>query len=79
MGLHDTPSFIDFVLSKTGQKQLSFIGHSEGNAQVFAGASIKPELYEDKVNLFVALAPVASSHNITFERAQKSAPYWREI
>lgn len=28
MGLYDTPAFIDFVLDKTGQSQLTYIGHS---------------------------------------------------
>jgi len=32
MGLKDTPSFIDFVLEKTGQSQLTYIGHSRGTS-----------------------------------------------
>lgn len=32
MGRHDTPAFIDFVLEKTGQEQLTYIGHSQGTA-----------------------------------------------
>lgn len=64
MGLKDTPAFIDFVLEKTGQEKLTYIGHSQGTAQVFAGASLMPDFYADKLNLFVALAPVASTHNI---------------
>ena len=30
MGTHDTPAFIDFILGKTGLKNLTYIGHSEG-------------------------------------------------
>ena len=30
MGTYDIPAIIDFVLAKTGQSQLSYVGHSEG-------------------------------------------------
>jgi len=30
MGLYDLPAEIDFILEKTQQKQLSYVGHSEG-------------------------------------------------
>jgi len=59
MGLHDVPSFIDYILAETGQEQLTYIGHSQGTAQAFAGASLMPEYWTEKVNLFVALAPIA--------------------
>ena len=64
MGLIDTPTFIDFILSKTGLEQLSYIGHSEGTTQMFLGASLNPTYFREKVNLFVALAPVASTANM---------------
>jgi predicted alpha/beta hydrolase len=28
MGLYDTPAFIDFILNKTKQSKLTYIGHS---------------------------------------------------
>ena len=30
MAKYDIPACIDYVLSKTGQKQLHYIGHSQG-------------------------------------------------
>jgi len=45
---------------------------------MFAGASLIPDYFKQKVNLFVALAPIASVHNIK-GGAAKIAPYWREI
>lgn len=57
MAVYDLPTFINFVLNTTGHKTLSYVGHSEGTTQAFAGFSFDPKLGE-KVNLFVALSPV---------------------
>jgi len=54
----DLPTNIQYVLNYTGAQQLTYIGHSEGTIQAFAGFIINPDLAE-KVNLYVALAPVA--------------------
>lgn len=56
---------------------MTYIGHSQGTAQVFSGASRHPELYEDKINLMVALAPIASVSNTTGAGVHSVTPYWR--
>ena len=56
---HDIPDTINYVLKTTAQPSLSYIGFSQGTAQAFATLSIHPDL-NDKVNLFVALAPAMS-------------------
>ena len=56
---HDIPDTINYILRTTGQSSLSYIGFSQGTAQAFATLSIHPDLNE-KVNLFVALAPAMS-------------------
>lgn len=56
---HDIPNTIDYVLNTTSQTSLSYIGFSQGTAQAFATLSIHPGL-NDKVNLFIALAPAMS-------------------
>jgi len=61
MALIDLPTHIDYVLGATGAQNLSYIGHSQGTIQAFAGFSLH-EL-ESKVNVFIALAPVAYVHN----------------
>jgi len=43
---------------------------------VFAGASLMPDYYKEKVNLFVALAPIARTNNIANEDLKKSATKW---
>ncbi|XP_052750269.1 lipase 1-like [Galleria mellonella] len=57
-GYYDYPAFIDFILKETGQEKVTIIGHSQGTINTFVLGSVRPE-YNDKINLFVALAPVA--------------------
>ncbi|PGH36600.1 esterase/lipase [[Emmonsia] crescens] len=56
---HDIPDSIEYILSVTSQKALSYIGFSQGTAQAFATLSIHPTLNQ-KINLFIALAPAMS-------------------
>jgi pimeloyl-ACP methyl ester carboxylesterase len=58
MALTDFPTNIDFILKQTGASRLTYIGHSEGTIQAFAGLIANPSL-ADKLNLYIALAPVA--------------------
>lgn len=62
MGLEDLPTQINYVLDLTGQKKLTYIGHSQGTTQAFVGFSLMEELQE-KINLFIGLAPVTSMKN----------------
>jgi len=57
MGEYDLPAQINYVLNATGKSTLSYIGHSQGTIQAFVGF-LKPEVAA-KVNVFIALAPVA--------------------
>lgn len=55
---YDLPANVDFVLKATGYSTLSYVGHSQGTTQAFAGFS-ENEVLQSKVNFFGALAPVA--------------------
>lgn len=65
MGTKDVPAFIDFILEKTGQSKLSYIGHSEGTTQFFIGSSLLPDYYQSKVNLYLAVTPIVRLHHTT--------------
>jgi len=61
MARHDVPANIEYILKATGKSSLTFVAHSQGTTQFLAAmtdAVMKTRL-EEKVNLFVALAPVA--------------------
>ena len=57
--LYDIPDSIEYVLNTTHRKTLSYVGFSQGTAQAFAALGVHPYLNE-RVNLFVALAPAMS-------------------
>eukprot|EP01040_Poterioochromonas_malhamensis_P012373 gene12373-13526_t len=68
MAWYDVPAMINYVTDLT-QSRLSWVGHSEGTIQMFAAGTItdKSELVRDaleKLDLFVALAPVAYVHHL---------------
>ncbi|CAK1554547.1 unnamed protein product [Leptosia nina] len=63
-GYYDLPATIDLVLEKTGASQINAIGHSQGTTIFFVLASLRPE-YNEKVNLLVAMAPVAFLQYVT--------------
>lgn len=54
--LYDIPDTIEYILYIVNQKDLVYIGFSQGSAQAFATLSINPALNK-KVKLFIALAP----------------------
>lgn len=58
IGLYDLPASIDYILSKTDQSELHYIGHSQGTSTFFVMLSERPE-YNNKIKMMHALAPAA--------------------
>lgn len=63
MGMYDLPAMIDYTLKETGQKQIFYIGFSQGTTQFWILMSLRPE-YNRKIKLMSALAPVAYTGHI---------------
>ncbi|CAO2585255.1 Lysosomal acid lipase/cholesteryl ester hydrolase [Lemmus lemmus] len=57
MAKYDLPASINYILNKTGQEQVYYLGHSQGTTIGFIAFSQIPELAK-KIKLFFALAPV---------------------
>ncbi|KAI8610096.1 Alpha/Beta hydrolase protein [Chytriomyces sp. MP71] len=53
---YDVPAVIEGVRQWTGWEKVGYIGHSQGNAQMFMALKIDPSL-NSKLSCFVALAP----------------------
>ncbi|CDW91490.1 ab-hydrolase associated lipase region family protein [Stylonychia lemnae] len=63
MAKFDQPALFDFVLNKTGAKNVSYVGHSQGTTQMFCALSNNMDYFRSRLNLFVALAPVVKLDN----------------
>jgi len=46
---------------------------------MFAGASLKPDYFKSKINLFVALAPATYLSHTSAQPLQEAAKHWRLI
>ncbi|CAF0886086.1 unnamed protein product [Brachionus calyciflorus] len=59
MAKHDLPSMISYILDISQQKDLIYIGHSQGTLIGFSEFGLNENL-ANKIRLFVALGPVAT-------------------
>ncbi|NXC33060.1 LIPK Lipase, partial [Campylorhamphus procurvoides] len=65
MAKYDLPAVLNFIEQKTGQRQLYYIGHSQGTTIGFIAFSTMPQLAQ-KIKMFLALAPVTT---VTFSQS----------
>ena len=63
MAKYDLPAAINYALGVSKQKQLFYVGHSQGTLIAFAGFGRNHDLAQ-KVKAFFALAPVTTVGNI---------------
>ncbi|KAL4640085.1 putative lysosomal acid lipase/cholesteryl ester hydrolase [Arapaima gigas] len=59
MANKDLPAVVNYIIKTTGQKQIFYVGHSQGTTIAFIAFSTMPEL-ASKIKMFFALAPVAT-------------------
>ncbi len=59
MGLYDVPANIEFILNITQKRKLIYVGHSMGAAMFYIAMASRPE-FNEKIDLMISLAPVAS-------------------
>jgi len=65
MGTLDVPAFVNKILEQNTKHEslAAYFGHSEGTTQFFIGSSMLPDFYKEKINIFIAFAPVVSVSN----------------
>ena len=63
IGQIDVPAHINYILQKSGQKTLSYVGHSQGTITFFIAMETHPEL-NAKINQMFALSPITTLKNM---------------
>uniref|UniRef100_A0A8C8SBR5 AB hydrolase-1 domain-containing protein n=1 Tax=Pelusios castaneus TaxID=367368 RepID=A0A8C8SBR5_9SAUR len=63
MAMYDLPALVDFILQKTGQQNLYYVGYSQGCTIAFIAFSVMPQLAQ-KIKIFFALAPAYTLNKI---------------
>ncbi|XP_050441317.1 lipase 3-like [Adelges cooleyi] len=63
MGVIDMPNMIDYILEVTGEPDVSYVGHSMGNAIFYVMCSERPE-YAQKVRAMASMAPIAFLNHV---------------
>ncbi|XP_036034753.1 tear acid lipase-like protein [Onychomys torridus] len=61
---YDLPATIDFIVNKTGQKQIYYVGHSQGTLLAFGAFSTNTQLAQ-KIKLNFLLGPVITLQHST--------------
>lgn len=64
MGLYDQPALWKYVMEKTGQEKIIYIGHSQGTCQMFVAMCEHTEFFKKHMLKFVAIAPVLRVSNL---------------
>lgn len=65
MGLHDIPAIINHIKKETkSNRKITYIGHSQGTSQIFAGLILIPDFYRENLNGLIGLGPVTNLGNV---------------
>ncbi|XP_044745584.1 lipase 1-like [Coccinella septempunctata] len=63
MGVYDLPALVDYILEKTGNKNLQYVGYSQGVRIFLIMASMRPE-YQQKISLASVIGPSGFLENL---------------
>lgn len=75
MGKYDLPAMIEKIKSKSGVRKVTYIGHSQGTTQLFVAFSEMEKFFNENLNGFIGLGPVAKINNIKSSFLKAVAEY----
>ena len=75
MGVRDVPAFIETIIAVTQKPTVTYIGYSQGSAQMYYGLAKMQDYFADKINRFIAISPCINptfniDHKVQVERFQ---------
>lgn len=71
MAEFDQPALWEYILEKTKQQKLTYIGHSQGTTQMFAALCNNADFFKQRVNGYILIAPVSRCENLMSPWCQK--------
>nr|XP_034185020.1 lipase 3-like [Osmia lignaria] len=78
IGTYDVPAMIDYIIEKTKQEKIYYIGHSQGGTSFFVMASERPE-YQKKIIASFNLAPAVFMGNSRNAFLRLLAPFASDL
>lgn len=57
MAIYDIPVQVELILRESGMDKVTYVGYSQGTAQMFYALAKNQDFYADKINRFVAIGP----------------------
>lgn len=78
IAVFDLPAMTDYVISKTGQEKIFFIGHSQGTLESYIFLAERPE-YNYKFHSVFSFAPLSFMTNTKNAFLQTGAIYYKEL
>ena len=75
LGKYDLPAQIDEVRKLTGVEKVTYMGHSQGTTQMFYALGTNEAWLDERVNLFIALAPIIRLGHTTNAGLKKVSKY----
>ena len=74
----DLPAFIDYILTQTHRKRLTYVGYSQGTTIFFVLTSMLPQ-YNHKISQANLLAPVAFFENSNCNWCKLTAKFYTPV
>lgn len=78
-GRYDLPAMIDLARKVTGFDKISYIAHSQGTTQMFSALANNHGQMNDKINFFIALAPIANLQRTPIQGLQDVSKKWQTL
>ena len=78
MGKFDVPSMLDKIIDVSGNEMVSYVGYSQGTAQLFYGLASNEEAYKDKIERAIMLAPCVYTNTAGLDFYLETYPVFRE-
>ena len=79
LGTYDAPKQVDLVRNITGSDKIAYVGHSQGVSQLIWGMAANGSFWEERLNLFVGLAPVTRLENCGSLAFRLLGHFWRGL